>query len=323
MIDILNFISLPFSSIWYTGNLLNKMSLFLIASSGSVFALKSGSFNLGGEVQLYAPALLSAVLLSSPFALSLTPYSLTSFLFFSSVLLAACLLGALLSGFSGFLHARYGTSELLTSFLLSQALLPVLDYLISGPLRDKGKNLLATKPIAHNFRLPSFLPPSLFNITGLFALVICIVLFLFFLKTGYGYRLGITGKAPEFARFTGFPVKRMNFIGMAVSGALHGLTGFFAITGTWFMCHQGITSGMGWSALAIALIARQNFLLLIPASFIYAWIESASNIAVLSSNINFDSTAIIQGLIFLFVSAQFFPKFKNTLLARMLKDKIK
>jgi simple sugar transport system permease protein len=304
MSDIADFILGPFSSAWHAGNLLNRAGLLMFASSGAAFALKAGTFNLGGESQIYASALAAAIVLACPAAVSAAAGgSAETAFFFALAFAVAVLTGALLGGIPGLLRAKFGTSELLTSFLLSAAMLPVLDYLTAGPLRDPGKNLLATPEIARAYRIQSLLPPSVLNASFLFAVGAALAVSLFLSRSRAGYRLSVAGTAPEFARFAGFPVGRITVAGMTASGAFHGLTGFFAITGTWFMCHQGFSAGMGWSALAIALIARRKPLAVIPAALLYAWIESASDIAVMSSRVSFDSTAIVQGLIFLFISA--------------------
>lgn len=316
MNDFAGFILGPFSSVWHTGNLLNRAGLLMFASSGAAFALKAGTFNLGGEAQIYASALAAAMVLASPAASSAAVQAASAsaasadgagggavVFCFALALVLAVLTGALLGGIPGALRAKFGTSELLTSFLLSAALLPVLDYLTGGPLRDPGKNLLATPAIAEAYRMKQLLPPSLMNASFFLAIGAAVAVSLFLSQTRAGYRLSVAGTASEFAAFAGFPVGHITVAGMTASGALHGLAGFFAITGTWFMCHQGFSAGMGWSALAIALIARRKPLAVIPASLLYAWIESASGLAVLSSRAGFDSTAIVQGFIFLFISA--------------------
>lgn len=297
------FFSKPFSSWFYFGNMLNMAGLMIFAATGSAFALKAGTFNLGGEAQIYAPALVAAVMLSGP-----PPATAVETAFrFALALAAAVGTGAVLGFVPGFLKARFRISELLTSFLLSAALLPVIDYLVSGPLRDQSKNLLATKAIAAAFRIPPFLKPSSLNASFAVAVVLALLAGLFLRNTTAGYRLRVTGTAGEFARFAGFSVNSVPIAGMTVSGIFHALAGFFSITGTWYMCHNGFSSGMGWSALAIALIARHNIFAVVPAAILYAWLQTASEAAVLTTRFSFDSTALVQAVIFLCISAQVFP----------------
>ncbi|HNY16779.1 MAG TPA: ABC transporter permease [Treponemataceae bacterium] len=305
--SVASFFTRPFSSAWYLGNTLDMAGLLILAGTGSAVALRAGAFNLGGEAQIYAPALASAVILAggaprAAAALGLPPIA-TAFL----ALAAAIALGGALGFIPGILRARLGISELLSSFLLSAALIPVADYLVSGPFRDTAGNLVATKPIGDALALRSILPPSHLNVSFFVALAVAVAAWFFLSRTEPGYRLRMTGSARDFARFAGFPVARAAALAMAVSGALHGLAGYFAVTGTWYRCHEGFSSGMGWSALAIALVARRNPLAVIPAAIAFSWLETASDAATLSASLSFDATPLIQAIIFLVVSARYLP----------------
>ncbi len=289
----------PFSSLWYFGNMLNKTSLFLFAGCGALFAFKCGCFNLGGEGQIYFAGFLTSLLLQNKWQCA----PLVQFTVSMSIVFAA-------SFFIGIIYRilknKLSINELLTSFLLSSTLLPVLNYLISGPFRGAQGNLLATPSIANEFKLKLFLPPSSLNASAVFAIIIVVFFIFFFSKTKYGYRLNVSGKAPEFARFAGFSQTAPGLAGMGISSGLHGLTGFFSITGTWYVCHLEFSSGMGWAALAIALIAKQNFAAIIPAAFLYSWIQSASDAAVMAGSLLFDTAIFLQAAVFLFISANFF-----------------
>ena len=285
----------PFSSVWYFGNMLNKTSLLLFAASGSLFAFKCGCFNLGGEGQIYFAGLLTGILLQNTWTEPVIQLVLTGLIVF--------FVSGLIGLVSGFLKIKFNADELLTSFLISAAILPVVNYLIGNPLRDTSENLLALPPIAETFELKSFLPPSSLNISFVFSIILVLFFILFFTKTKQGYRLRLSGTAPEFSKFAGFSVYAPPLAGMGISAGLHGLTGFFAITGTWYICHLSFSSGMGWSALAIALIAKNSFFAIIPAAFLYSWIQSASDAAVMSGSLVFDTAVFLQAVVFLFISA--------------------
>lgn len=315
---VIAFLSRPFSSWWHFGNLLNAASLILLAALGSKIALDSGMVNLGGEAQVFAPALLTAVMLNAAGASfpSIAGASFPNDLSFPVgagflnagimivTALASASVGALLAAGSAALRVRRGVSELLSSFLLSAAVLPVLDYLVSGPLRDQSKNLLATKSIPVPFRLEPFLHPSYLNVSFLIILALAISLTLFLSRTRAGYRMRLTGMASEFALYSGINTDAYRFISMTASGALHGLSGFFSVVGTAYVCHQGHSGGLGWSALAVALMARSGFAFVIPAAILFAWLESASDSALLSTRFSFDSTSIVQAVLLLAISAR-------------------
>lgn len=301
------FFTRPFSSMWYVGNMLDLAGLLMLAGAGSALAMKGGTFNLGGEAQLYAPAFVTAAILSASSTALAPTTALPAPAVFAFALFAAAFTGALLGFIPGILKARFGTNELIVSFLLSAAIVPVLDYLVAGPFRDTGGSLIATPAIDRAFRLTRLLAPSTFNVSFFVAVLLALASAFLLKNTVSGYRYRMTGAAPEFARFAGFRVKAVTVSSMTLSGLFHGLAGFFAIAGTWFMCHQGLTAGMGWSALAVALIAKANPLAVIPSALLYAWLETASDSALLSTATGFDTTSIVQAVIFLVVSAQFLP----------------
>ena len=91
---------------------------------------------------------------------------------------------------------------------------------------------------------------------------------------------------------------------MLLSGSLHGLCGFFAVTGTHFTCHSGFYSGFGWNALTAALIAGKNPLMLIPSVLVLSFIYTGCEKTVLTGSMNPDMTFIIQAVILLFVTVR-------------------
>lgn len=302
---LITFFSGTFSSWWHTGNMLNIAALLTPAAIGASVALRSGSFNLGGEAQLYAPALVTALTLSR------FSGNAPDTVVFITALLAALVTGAVIAAIPGVLKVRFGSSELLTSFLLSAAMIPLLDYLIAGPLRDPGKNLLATAAVPDALRIPPLLPPSFLNISVFLVLVLAALWVLFLSETGTGYRLRMTGTAREFAVYAGINTGRITIAGMTVSGVLHGLSGFLAVTGTWYTCHQGITSGMGWSALAIALIAGKAPSAIVLVAIVFSWLQVSGDNALLSTRFDFDSTSLLLAVLFLVISAKMLPVFRN------------
>lgn len=287
----------PWSSAWLFGNMLDQAALFLTAGLGFVFSFRGGTFNLGGEGQIYwgglaaSAVLLSMEKVSGPIALILACFT-------------AILIGALMGTLSGWLKSK-GASELITSFLLSAAFIPVADYCIIGPLRDTSGSLQATKSFSADRILPVILPPSCLSISFLIALLLVLFTHIWINSTRAGYRFRIAGSAPVFARFGGIDVERYWIPSMCASGAFHGLAGFFAVAGTYGICHRGFSGGLGWNAITVALVAGNKPLALIPAALLYAWIRSGSDAALLSSGMKLDAASFIQALILILVTVTF------------------
>jgi len=289
---VVSFFSSPFASPYFFGSMLNTSSLLLFASLGASLALLSGNINLGGEGQVYAGGLITSVILNR----------FDSFL--SPLAAAVCVIAgcAVLTLIPALLKIYRRTSELLSSFLLSASLIPLIDWAIANPLRDKKQNLLATPSIPEQFTLPSLLPPSKVNISFFIIITLCVVFYILLYKTRPGSLFRISGKAREFAQYSGLPVNKYSILAMCASGSFHGLCGYFAVTGMYYTAHQGFYLGMGWNALTVSLIAKSHPLLLLPSALLLSYMFTASDYAVLTNNVSFNMTSIIQASVLLVIS---------------------
>jgi simple sugar transport system permease protein len=291
----------PWSSAWFAGNTLDSIALLLTASLGFLIAFRGGCFNLGGEGQIYIGGIAaSAVLLSGGGAGTGGDGALLIL-----AALSAAAAGGAMGALSGILKKCFGADELITSFLLSASLTPLGDYLITGPLRDPAGNLLATPRFADSRRLIRLLPPSSLSLSLVFALLLLFAGWIFINKTSWGYRFRIAGADPGFARFGGIAPERCWVPALTVSGALGGLAGCFAVAGTYGLCHLGFPGGLGWNAVAVALIARNRPLALIPAALIFGWLKAGSDAALLSQGLKLETTAFIQAAALLLATVRF------------------
>lgn len=282
-------------NLYYFGSALNLSSLYMVAGCGAALSIKSGEFNLGGEGQIYFGGFISALLLVK---LSFLPSPVLLPLVFISAFLCSGFLTTLSAFFKKYRHADF----LFTSYIISPAVIPFIDGLISGPFRSHTDNLLATPFIAQKFRLSSILKPSPLNPSFFIALAFCLVFFFLIYRTSFGRKLCIYGISPRFAAFAGYRENSLTLTSALVSGGMHGLCGALAVTGTYYTCHLGFYSGMGWNAFSTALIASSNPLLIIPSSLFMGFITTYSNKYALYHNFGFDMSTLLQAFILLVIS---------------------
>ena len=286
----------PITNRYYVGNMLNSMSNLLIAGLGIVVAFRAGLYNLGGEGQIYVSALAGTV---AGLALAGAPGPLGALI----VIVAAVTAGALLAGISGALRHCFRTPELITSFLLSAALIPAVDYLITGPLNDPKRNLLATQSLPESVWLPRLLVPSELNLSVAVALVLAVIVYLALFRTVAGYELRLFGLNNEFARYSGINSGAHTIGGLAISGALHGLAGGLIVLGTYHATISGFTGGLGWNAIAVALIARLHPLAAVASALVFSYLEAGAKASILHTEFTLELGTIIQAIIFFFVTA--------------------
>ncbi|MCR5605231.1 MAG: ABC transporter permease, partial [Treponema sp.] len=135
---MLDFFTGAFSSPYYLGSMLNSATILMIGACGAIFALLAGKMNLGGEGQIYAGGFITALLLN------ILPHSSTLMAILSllTAFLAAALTTAFLTLLSGFLYQKNKIPELLTTFLISAAIIPMIDAAITVYFKSDG-NLIA------------------------------------------------------------------------------------------------------------------------------------------------------------------------------------
>jgi len=306
---IITFFTAIFTSTYWLGTWLNTATLIACAALGAAIAIQSGNLNLGGESQIYLGGFVTALWLHI-FSPTANASLLVTIFIFLTAFLVAIISGAIVTLLAALLKRWHGVNEMITTFLTSAALIPILDYAISSPFRDTTQNLIATPEIANISKLSHLLSVSDLNTSFIFVILVSIIFSIALYKTKAGTRLQICGIAPEFALASGYKVDVASCIGLSSSGAFHSATGFLAVVGTYYACYKGFYSGIGWNALSVALIAHSNPIVIFPVALVLSFIYTSSDAVMLTAGTSFDFESILQGLILLFVSIQIFTRKK-------------
>jgi riboflavin transport system permease protein len=287
----------PFTNKYYFGNMLNTSIPLVFTGLGIAVAFKSSMFNLGGEGQVYSGGLMATVIL-------LAAPRTSGYLGGPAALAAALAAGAILAGMSGFFKMKWGTDELISSFLISSAVIFIVNYFITGPLDDPGNSMLATHAVGRQYHFLGIFPPSKLDVSAVFAAAAAVFVFFLMYHTHWGYEMRMCGLNREFSRYGGINVSTYLVLPMIISGALHGLAGGIAIMGTYHMAVKEFSFGMGWNGIAVALIAKNNPLGVLPAAVFFAYLDAGAKAAMLHSDVTFEIAAIVQSVIFYLITAQ-------------------
>ena len=122
-------------------------------------------------------------------------------------------------------------------------------------------------------------------------------------KTTLGFELRTVGANPNAARYAGMSVKWNMIFAMALSGALAGLAGTIEITGVQFNMQPAFFSGLGFDAIAVALLARTNPRNMIAAGLLWGSLLAGAGLMQVRADISIDLVKIIQALIIMFIAA--------------------
>lgn len=287
----------PFLDSFSFFNMIESSIPLIFSGLGIAIAFRSGVINLGGEGQIFTGAIVAVIIgISVP--------SLPGLLGIILLLAGGAAVGAVIAGISGVLRMRWNVSDLLTTYLISTGMVFVVNYLILGPLRDTSKITIQSISIPKTFLLQRIAFPSYLN-TGIFLAVLASLgLYFVMSRTHLGYEMRITGSNRNFARYGGIKVEKYYIIPMAISGGLIGMGGAVQIVGRYQAAFCDLTAGLGWNGIAVALIARNNPLGVIPAALFYAYLSAGAKSAMINSDLTFEFASITSSVIFYLITAE-------------------
>ncbi len=295
----------PFSNRYFLGNYLADAVPLMIAGLGVLIAFRSKNFNVGGEGQLYAGALAAGLI-----ALRV-PGETAPIVVWMWVAVAGALTGAAIGALSGLLKAFWRVSEMISSFLISAIVINVSDFFITGPFQDPASNFQTTRQIAQKFLLPKMLAPSKLDVSIGLAIVLILIFLVVARRTRIGFELKICGENEEFARYCGIPVAAYQIATMAISGGLYGLAGALLVIGPQGRVMRGFSSGLGWSAISVALLAQGSEAGVVPAALFIAFLSTGSDHVMMGSEIPSEIISILQAVAMFFITAGALPRFRR------------
>lgn len=263
-----------------TANTLTKATPILFVAIGITVAFRGGVINIGGEGQMITGALAGT-------AVTLAIGENLGFLVIPFALLAAFLVGGLFGAIAGFLKAQFDVNEILSTIMLNQVAVQLMNYLLNGPMLDPTKVGTNHVPetarilnIAKISRLRIPLPGHLlFDRTSLhwglmLAILMAVVIFIFMWKTTYGFRIRAVGLKERAARYAGINVKQQMVLSMFLAGGLAGLAGVVQVLGLTYRLKTdgspaGFTGNAGFNGIVVALFGGLTPLGAIPASVFF------------------------------------------------------
>jgi simple sugar transport system permease protein len=93
----------------------------------------------------------------------------------------------------------------------------------------------------------------------------------------WGFRLLATGLGPRATAVSGrIPVSRVTAVALLLSGAFAGLAGGVEVTGVSYALYLNLSPGYGFTAIAVALLARGRPLFIVLSGILFGALESGA-----------------------------------------------
>ena len=278
----------------------------VLAGLGIGLAFRAGLFNIGAEGQMVIGGLAAAI---ASFSINGLPMAVHMPL----VLVIGLIFGGIYPAIAGSLRAATGAHEVISTIMLNLISFRLLDYLLRQPfIQKEGRSDPISKAVLDTAELPrllSFIDPNLRLHLGLFLMLGAVALvywLLFRSKLGFAFR--ISGENPDAARYAGINAGMTIVIAMAIAGGLAGLAGAAQVTGVLGRATPGFTAGIGFDAIAVALLGRSHPVGILLAGILFGALEAGGRQMQVDAGVSIDMISIIQALIIIFVAAPLLVK---------------
>ena len=255
---------------------------------------KAGLFNIGVPGQFlvgaFAAAVVGARLADTPAALAVP-----------SAMVAGALGGAAFGFIPGFLKARTGAHEVVTTIMLNNAAVLLLTWAVNDLVRAPGFSFPRTGDIG-NSALPVLLGRNLHLGIPLAVLTVFGVRWLLD-RTTVGFEIRTVGQNPNAARYAGMRPIFITTLTMTLSGLLAGVAGAIQMLGVIGFYAPGIPGSVGFDSIAVALLGRSNPIGILFAAILFGAFRAGSPLMQIETSVPIEIIDIIQALVILFLAA--------------------
>lgn len=281
---------------WYvitSATLLRSVPLIVIGL-GITVAFRAGAFNIGADGQFYAGAIAAAwagLHLGGAPALVAVPV----------ILLVATIAGALWVAVPVWLRQRYGVWEVISTLLLNFVAESLVSYMVQGPLQEPQHIYPQSAAIAQSARLP-FIGHTRLHLGFVLAVVLGAALWALLSRTLWGFRLRAVGAGPRAAEISGrVATGRMIAAALLWSGAIAGLAGGVEVSGVSYALYQNLSPGYGFTAIAVALLARLRPLGVIAAGILFGALEAGASAMQRDAGVPAVTVYVVEAVVILLV----------------------
>ena len=285
---------------------LTRAAPLILAGLAVAVGFQAGLFNIGANGQM---------LIGGMFALVIGfQFSLPGIIHIPLVIAGGLLGGAIWGAIPGYLRAKTGAHEVITTIMLNFIALRLVDYLLTvNYFQLEGRNDPVSKSVAESARYPRLLSadwiPFEFtriprvHIGIIIAVITAWVIWWILYRSTIGFEFRAVGANPDGARYAGMNVIWLYVGVMAVAGALAGLGGADQVAGTLGRATPGFVGVIGFDAIALALLGRSHPAGVVAAGLLFGGLAAGGQQMQVAADVGIDIVQVIQALIIMFIAA--------------------
>lgn len=308
-----NFFIGPFTSLRRIGNIVEAASPLMFTALAVIMIFGAGQFSMITEGSFFMGTL-GAMIVALALPLPAGIHPIVAFLL-------AGALGAAVAAIPALLKAKWEVSEVVTSLMLNYIVQFFVIYILSYYFREIGSSSIVSRLLPKTSMLSPLIQGTRIHFGVVLAVILCILTYLLLYRTTFGMKLRITGDNSVFANYSGIKVTKIMVMAQVIAGAIAGVGGAAELMGMYDRFRWAATPGYGWTGIAVALLARNNPLMVPIAAIFIGYLNVGANIMARNSDVSSEVVLIIQGVIILMIAADALLKnWKQKMIVKAAKE---
>jgi simple sugar transport system permease protein len=286
----------PLATAYGLGELLLKATPLALIAMGLAVGYRANVWNIGAEGQYVMGAVAAT-------AVALTFHGADSrWALLPAMLVAGAAGGAAWASIAAVLKTQFNASEILVSLMLVYIAKLMVSWLVFGPWRDpEGFNFPQTRMFSDGALLPVLAEGTRVNLAFIFALLALAAGYLFMRRSFFGFQMQVAGEAEAAARYAGFPVRRVVWVGLLTGGAAAGVAGMAEVAGPMGQLTPNVAAGYGFAAIIVAFVGRLNPLGILLASLLMSLLYLGGEQSQQYLNLPSSISLVFQGMLLFFL----------------------
>lgn len=274
-----------------------RMVPLALAGLAVSVAFRAGILNIGAEGQLLVGA-------AAATAISGTLGGVPWFIGIPVMLGAGAIAGGAWAAIAGALRLRFGVLEVISTIMLNFVAQYLTGWLVRGPLQEPTRVNPQSVTLAPELQMPVLLEGTRLHAGVLLVVMVAIAVWWWLRRTASGFRLRAVGATPTAAASAGgIDVPRTMFGAFLVSGLLAGLAGSVEYTGITYALYENFSPGYGYTAIAVALLARLHPLGVVATALLFGALEAGANAMQRDAGVPNVVVTVVEALLILLVLA--------------------
>ncbi len=269
----------------------------ILAGLAVAVGFQAGLFNIGVNGQMHIGGMAALWV-----GFSLT---LPAFIHIPLAIAAAIMAGAIWAGIAGFLKARTGAHEVITTIMLNFVALFLVDYLLkTSVFQATGRNDPISEKVNATAQFPTLPTFDRLNIGFFFSLLAVAFVWWLMYRSTIGFEFRAVGFNPHGGRYAGMNVAWVYVGVMAVSGALAGIAGANPILGLEpYRGTSGFAGTIGFDAIALALLGRSHPIGVLFAGILFGALRAGGREMQGAAGVPLDLVLVLQAFIIVMIAA--------------------